>query len=54
MPPRKRRASPRAIRFASLQVGDQLMQTRTTRGWRGGNVTLLWKRVALSGLVLAK
>lgn len=36
IPPRKRRASPRALRFAGLQVGDQLMQTHTLRAWRGG------------------
>ena len=32
----KRRKSPRAVRFAGIKVGDQVMQTHTTKGWRGG------------------
>lgn len=34
--PRKVRKSPRALRFAEIKVGDQLMQTTTSAGWRGG------------------
>lgn len=36
LPARKRRKSPRAIRFANIKVGDQVMRTYTSRGWRGG------------------
>jgi hypothetical protein len=32
----KRRKSPRALRFANLAVGDQLMKGWTSKGWRGG------------------
>ena len=35
-PVRKRRKSPRALRFADIKVGDQLMQTYTSRWKRGG------------------
>jgi hypothetical protein len=36
--PRKRRKSPRALRFANIKVGDQLMKTTVAKGWRGGRV----------------
>jgi hypothetical protein len=32
----KRRKSPRALRFANLAVGDQLIKEWTSKGWRGG------------------
>lgn len=34
--PRKRRKPPRAIRFANIQVGEQLMKVWKSKGWRGG------------------
>lgn len=37
--PRKVRKSPRALRFAEVKVGDQLMQTTTSAGWRGDKTT---------------
>ena len=36
VPPRKTRKSPRAVRFAGIKVGDQVMKTWTQKGWRGG------------------
>ena len=36
---RKKRKSPRAVRFASIKVGDQVMKTWTEKGWRGGDDT---------------
>lgn len=37
VPVRKRRKSPRALRFANLKVGDQIMKVWTQRGWKGGD-----------------
>ena len=34
---RKRRKSPRAVRFADIKVGDQVMKTYTNKGWRRGD-----------------
>jgi len=34
-PARKKRKSPRAVRFADIKVGDQLMKTYTTKGSGG-------------------
>lgn len=36
IPVQKPRKSPRALRFANLGIGDQLMKAWTSKGWRGG------------------
>jgi hypothetical protein len=36
LPLPKPRKSPRALRFANLEIGDQLMKSWTSKGWRGG------------------
>lgn len=36
IPTPKPRKSPRALRFAALAVGDQIMKAWTSKGWRGG------------------
>src|SRR3546814_6466257 len=36
MPKPKRRAAPRAIRFAGLTLGDQVMKAWVSKGWKAG------------------
>ena len=37
LPVPKRRKSPRAVRFANIKVGDQLIKTYTEKGWCRGD-----------------
>lgn len=37
LPVRKKRKSPRAVRFANIKVGEQVMKAYTSKGWRRGD-----------------
>lgn len=51
IPTRKRRRSPRALRFADIKVGDQLMKVWRQTGWRGGKDDMKGPPVDLSRCV---
>jgi len=48
IPKKKPRKSPRAVRFAEIKVGDQIMRVWTSKGWRGGKDDFKGPAVELS------